>query len=194
MEAVVQDYFNNLCCVEVVLPYNFSASGDWFGTGITDQSSFEMFYGVTVGAFSLVGTQLQVEILTSSSGTLNLSGINNIELEYLTTNTITTLNMIDSNMSVFNPTKALPNLVGLNLSGNDLVEFNPSIPLPVSLESLRLDGNNMTTAGYATSETWAAAQPTFTNICAVYLSANTDSATGTAFVTKLNTKNTTIAA
>ena len=67
--------------------------------------------------------------------------------------------------------------------------FNPTIPLPTSLEILDLTGNLMTTAGYTTSETWANAQTSFTSLCAIVFTANVNSITGTNLESILISKN-----
>ena len=77
----------------------------------------------------------------------------------------------------------------LYLYMNQIVTFNPTIPLPSSLFILYLSNNQMTLAGYTASEVWANAQPAFTNPCNVYFFVNTDSITGTNLETILITKN-----
>jgi hypothetical protein len=90
----------------------------------------------------------------------------------------------------FNPTNQLPNgLKLLNLRDNLIVSFNPSLSLPITLTTLNLRQNRMTTSGYATSQTWATAQPSFTSTCVVSLNTNTNSAAGTVFETILISKN-----
>jgi hypothetical protein len=64
--------------------------------------------------------------------------------------------------------------------------------MPVSLTVLDLASNQMTTAGYIASETWATAQPAFTSTCLIKLQNNIDSVTGTNLETILLTKNTTV--
>lgn len=49
----------------------------------------------------------------------------------------------------------LNNLQYLFVEENQIVEFNPTISLPSSLQILNLSNNQMTTAGYTASETWA---------------------------------------
>jgi len=72
------------------------------------------------------------------------------------------------------------------------VTFNPSNTLPISLTSLNLSYNQMTTAGYTGSQVWANAQPSFTTTCNVNFSNNTNSVTGTTLESILLTKNCTI--
>jgi hypothetical protein len=64
--------------------------------------------------------------------------------------------------------------------------------LPISLDVFNLAFNDMTLAGYNTSETWANSQPSFTNVCNIRFENNSDSITGTNLETILLTKNTTI--
>jgi len=64
----------------------------------------------------------------------------------LTSSTIDTLVMADNNISVFNPTYALPEgLNELGLSQNNIVTFNPTIPLPSTLTKLNLNSNQIVT-------------------------------------------------
>jgi hypothetical protein len=105
------------------------------------------------------------------------------------------LDLRSNKIVTFNPTIALPNgLVELALHNNKIVTFNPSIALPISLEYLSLGTNQMTTASYTTSETWANAQPSFTNGCQVSLALNINSVNGTNLKTILESKNCTVIA
>jgi hypothetical protein len=52
----------------------------------------------------------------------------------------------------------------------------------------------MTTAGYADSEPWANAQPSFTSLCDVRFNGNVNSVTGTNLSTILLTKNSNVVA
>ena len=104
--------------------------------------------------------------------------------------TLTGLYLDDNQIGTFDPLIALPiGLTSLNLSNNQIVLFNPSTPLPISLILLFLSNNQMTTAGYAASEAWANAQPSFTLPCIVDLSSNVNSASGTNLETILIGKN-----
>jgi Leucine-rich repeat (LRR) protein len=108
-------------------------------------------------------------------------------------NTLKTLNLQSNGIITFDPSIALPNALELlNLLDNQIVSFNPNIMLPISLTTLGLSANQMTLAGYTISETWATAQPSFTNACNVVIFNNIDSITGTNLETILLTKNTTI--
>ena len=81
---------------------------------------------------------------------------------------------------------------GLNiliLTSNQIVTFNPTIPLPSSLINLNLFSNQMTLASYTAFEVWANTQPAFTNPCSVYFYNNIDSITGTNLEAILLTKN-----
>jgi len=86
----------------------------------------------------------------------------------------------------------LSSLEFLSLNTNQLESFNPAIALPSSLQHLELSNNQMTTAGYIDSETWANTQPSFTNNCEVYIGGNNDSVNGTNLKTILESKNCTV--
>lgn len=96
-------------------------------------------------------------------------------------------------ITIFNPSIALPNgLLTLDISLNNLVTFNPSLTLPLSITQINLIDNQMTTAGYTTSETWANAQPAFTTNCDVVFTNNTNSVSGTNLETILISKGCTV--
>jgi hypothetical protein len=64
--------------------------------------------------------------------------------------------------------------------------------LPTGLSNLGLSSNQMTTAGYTSSEPWANAQPAFSPNCFTFFPGNSNSITGTNLETILLTKNCTI--
>ena len=93
----------------------------------------------------------------------------------------------------FNPSIALPsNLKTLRLSTNPLTKFNPDNMLPISLTYLDLGSTNIDLAGWQVSETWATAQPSFTDNCQIETRSLSDSIAGTNCETILQSKNTTI--
>lgn len=195
MEQTIQDYFNGLCCTEPALPYNFDVeSSDWASVGITDQATFNSVLGVTTGAFAITGNKIEAEILTMVGSVLDLGDKKITNVNYITN--IAGLLQIQLRYNLFtefNPTKPLPNtLTNLRLNNNALTFFNPSIPLPITLSAVTIDYNEIDIAGYTTSETWANAQPAFTNNCEITFSNNIDSVSGTNLETILLTKNTTI--
>jgi hypothetical protein len=83
-------------------------------------------------------------------------------------------------------------LLELRLDNNNIVTFNPSIILPTGLSNLGLSSNQMTTAGYTSSEPWANAQPAFSPNCTTFFPGNSNLITGTNLETILLTKNCTI--
>lgn len=86
-----------------------------------------------------------------------------------------------SSMQVTDVT-AISGVVGLqylDFDSNQIAIFNPTIALTSSLQTLYLTGNQITTAGYTTMETWANLQPSFTNTCTIDFIANIDSVSGT---------------
>lgn len=207
-----------------VVEHNFEVVLDWLALGVTDQATFTSFIDTktatpfTVGGFSLVGNTIFCALIFDQTSLfLDLSDIGitnvirlNVDCENLALmeNSISTFNpevalhsnlkglyLGENGITVFNPSIALPPLLEvLHINFNQLVFFNPSIPLPTSLTNLYLFKNQMTTAGYVTSEAWATAQPSFTSNCLIKFDDNTDSVTGTNLETILLTKNTTITA
>jgi uncharacterized lipoprotein YajG len=77
----------------------------------------------------------------------------------------------------------------LFLNDNQIVIFNPTNELPISLIQLALNNNQMTTAGYIVSETWANAQTIFIFLNNVNFAGNPNSVSGTNLETILITKN-----
>ena len=216
MEAVLENYFNGLCCPPVAPNYNFDVDSDWAGVGITDKATFESALGVTCGAFAITGNKIEAEILSVGGGVLNLKGKNITNVNYITFSGLLELNLNSNQISNFNPSIALPSglqsldlafnqivtfnptialpsgLQNLYLADNQIVTFNPNIALPSGLQSLNLGSNQMTTAGYIASETWATNQPAFSSNCLINFGNNPDSISGTNLEAILLTKNTTI--
>ena len=59
---------------------------------------------------------------------------------------ITVINLLSNQIVTFNPTIPLPTgLLELNLEGNQIVTFNPTLSLPSSLSQLGLAVNNIVT-------------------------------------------------
>lgn len=160
--------------------YNFDVEGNWGLATIANKAQFISFLtsngatSVYVKSFSLVGTRLKADIDVKGLEILNLNGI-----------VPTKVNRISGFDSSLNT---------LNFEDGDLTEFNPTLPLPISLEAIILNGNNITTAGYAISEAWANLQTPFTNNCDISFSGNTNSVAGTNFASILSTKNVSVSA
>jgi Leucine-rich repeat (LRR) protein len=161
MQTIVQDYLNNLCCTEVIT-YNFDVTANW-ATGdssypVTDQASFEAFLSersyeetndltsIVITDFQLIGNRLRCN-LTASGTMLDISAMGVSEV--LCVGNITGLLFLwlsENNISVFNPTQALPNTVELlALDNNQIVNFNPTLPLPSGLLQLELNVNLVVT-------------------------------------------------
>jgi len=193
-----------------VLVSNFDLTGgrlkaliDTEGIGTLDLSFIDITEILKIGGFEnvmssivLIGNLLTTfnpsTPLPSSLTALDLSGnqIATFNPSVALPNSLTDLDLTNNLLTTFNPSTSLPSsLSSLRLSGNQLTTFNPSIFMPVSLVSLDLSNNSITTAGYTTSETWATAQPSFTNPCDIVFSGNTNSVSGTNLETILLTKN-----
>ncbi len=162
MNTELQDYFNGLCCVEPVVPNEFNVTANW-ATGdatypVTDQASFEAFLAnrgsgivnnltsISITNFSLVGNRLQCN-LTANGTTLNLIDMNITEcLSFGNINGLEQLYLNTNQIVTFNPTLPLPNsLQVLGLDNNQIVTFNPTLPLPNSLKGLSLLNNQIVT-------------------------------------------------
>ena len=128
---------------------------DWSLQGVTDKDSFISFIlgksnysSVNVGYFEYSTTRIRATI--TGTGILGLysfvpssAGITNVNLIGL--NNLETLDLSGNQIVTFNPL-SLPNgLRSLNLSDNIIVNFNPSLPLPTTLRVLRLQLNQIVT-------------------------------------------------
>jgi Leucine-rich repeat (LRR) protein len=174
MQQAIQDYLNGLCCPEPVVPlFNFDVTANW-ATGdanfpVTDQSSFEAFLAnrsynstndltsIVITDFNLQGNRLQCN-LTANGTVLDISEM-----------VVTEISSIGN----------ITSLIQLELSANQIVTFNPSIALPISLQVLGLGDNQMTTAGYTASESWANNLHNAPSGGIIIFSNNIDSVTGT---------------
>ena len=177
--------------------YNFDlTTPNWASRGVTDEASFinwltnNSFTNIVVTDFNFVGDRIFCN-MTADGTVYDLSSLGLVNADKIgVVNGLTTLHLYSNQIVTFNPSIPLPSsLTTLYLSGNQIVTFNPSIPLPSSLTELYLDNNQMTLAGYTASEVWASAQPSFTNSCNVYFYSNIDSISGTNLEAILLTKN-----
>ena len=214
---VVGGLYHNAGEVRVRLPevvLNFDVTADWTLTvdsvgavsPVTDEASFRQYLtdgangnnnltNIVITNFSLIGGRLRCN-LTAGGTRLILNEIDVTDVfGVVNLSSLQYLYLGDNQIVTFNPTIALPSsLKVLEIGDNQIVTFNPTIALPSSLTSLGLYGNQMTLAGYAASESWANAQPSFTNPCTIDFSGNPDSITGTNLETILLTKNVIIVA
>jgi Leucine-rich repeat (LRR) protein len=110
--------------------------------------------------------------LTINGGVLNLQSKNITNVNYIT----------------------VEGLTSLYLNDNQIVNFNPTYPLPASVQYLYLQNNLMTNTGYSNSQTWANNQMPFNNPCEINFNGNIDSVSGTNLESILLTKNTTVLA
>ena len=189
-------------CEEVQPTYNFDlTSPKWASNGITGEASFinwlanKSLTNIVVTDFNLEGNRIFCNMTADGTrydlGSLGLVNADKIGV----VNGLTHLYLYDNQIVTFNPSIPLPSsLTYLYLFNNQIVTFNPSIPLPSSLTYLYLFNNQMTLAGYTASEAWANAQPAFTNPCNVSFIGNIDSITGTNLEAILLTKNCVITA
>ena len=178
-------------------PINFDITADWTGlASVSDESSFVAFLenqgatNVVVSDFSLIEGRLTC-FLYCDVNILELSSIFVTDVNRLGgVNGLTELYLSGNQIVDFNPTLPLPSsLTSLDLNSNQIVDFNPTIALPSSLTSLNLLNNSMTTSGYTASEPWATAQPSFSSTCNISFSGNINSVSGTNLEAILLTKN-----
>ena len=164
---MVSDYINNLGIVvekgenyyfeviEVPPPtYNFDlTSPNWASEGVTDEASFiarwrsvSPLTNIVVTDFYFVGNRIFCN-MTADGTIYNLSKLGLINADKIgVVNGLTTLYLYDNQIITFNPSIPLPSsLTTLYLSGNQIVTFNPSIPLPSSLTELYLSSNQIVT-------------------------------------------------
>jgi Leucine-rich repeat (LRR) protein len=141
------DYMNGICCPAPVVTFNFDVdSSDWAGAGITDQASFDSVLGVTTDQFLLSGNNIKANILTTNSNTINLKVKQITNIGYITVSGLIEINLEGNQIVTFNPTIALPSsLQNLYLNSNQIVTFNPTIALPSSLQNLYLNSNQIVT-------------------------------------------------
>jgi hypothetical protein len=134
--------------------YNFWVFADWADLGVTNQATFIAWieansdYTVDlVTDFSLVGFELKCNISASGGTLIDLStkGITEVKAIGNGFEDIADLNLNNNDLLEFNPVLPLPDgLNVLSLSNTSLTEFNPILPLPNSLKFLYLNGNNLT--------------------------------------------------
>lgn len=135
MQTVVEDFFNQICC-PVSEEFNLDVdSNDWAGAGITDQNSFNSAFGVNTSAFLLSGNNIKATITGYS----------------LPVNQLFAGNKNITNVNFF----TVVGTAVIDLSGNLLTDFNPSVPLPTIISQILLNDNSLTTSSYASMETWA---------------------------------------
>ena len=159
-------------CEEIT--YNFDlTSPNWALEGVTDEASFinwlagKSLRNIVVTDFNFVGDRILCN-MTADGNNYNLIGFGLVNADKI--GVVNGLNI-------------------LILASNQIVKFNPTTPLPITLTTLNLISNQMTLADYTASEVWANAQPAFTNPCIVSFNGNTDSITGTNLEAILITKN-----
>jgi Leucine-rich repeat (LRR) protein len=102
---------------------------------LENSSNFNLAY-LEITDVSLFG-----DIIGLSNISLYTNNINNVN-DTTWPNSMTQLDLSNNQIVNFNPTFQLPNsLSSLYLNGNQIVTFNPSVPLPSSLSNLLLSNN-----------------------------------------------------
>lgn len=141
--------------VEEVSPIediNFDVEGDWEENGIVDRTSFASYLGADDPSLENFGSSVENFSLLNGRLKAKLGGVSGIYLPDLGITTVHNISNIgltyfdlSANQIVsFNPNIPLPIGLGqLNLAGNQIVSFNPDIPLPVELTDLDLRTNKI---------------------------------------------------
>jgi Leucine-rich repeat (LRR) protein len=135
------------------LPINFNIIGDWSLVSVTDEASFISYLenililqDVTVESFSLVGNDLKCYM--SATATTSLEFVFDITdvLAIGDIQGITELSFEGNLITDFNPVVPLPSTLEiLRLGNNQIVDFDPDIALPSSLKQLLLSSNQIVT-------------------------------------------------
>ena len=144
----IKDLEDLITCNPIEINFDVTSS-DW-GT-IVDAESFKALLedrsgetGIVVEGFSIEGGRLRCRV--SNITYVDISTLNITEVNFITISSLQGLYLSGNQIVTFNPTIALPiSLRVLNLSGNQIVTFNPTIALPISLRVLNLSGNQIVT-------------------------------------------------
>jgi hypothetical protein len=149
------------CCNTAPIPINFDVIGNWDLTyfPVTDAASFKLFLesgydgneqqnsltDVVITGFSLVDGRLQCNL--SATGTiLYLGGLGITEVISISNITgLGTINLDNNLITSVNDVIWPSGLFVLELSSNDISNFDPINPLPSGLQLLGLGNNNIIT-------------------------------------------------
>jgi len=132
---------------------NFDVTADWGGlASVSDETSFISFLegqglmNVIVSDFTLTAGRL-ICYLSCDGTAISLSSIGVSDVNKVSgINGLEDLDLTGNQITDFNPLIALPNtLTQLNLAGNQIVTFDPSIPLPSGLLRLYIGANPIVT-------------------------------------------------
>lgn len=124
-------------------------STDW--DTLTTQSDWEAYFlsqgatTATISNFSLIAGRVKFHVDTDATSILltskHITDVNIIDIDGLVT-----LQLTGNEIVTFDPIIPLPStLMFLLLGANDIVTFNPTLPLPSNLKSLGLQINNIVT-------------------------------------------------
>ncbi len=198
MNTELQDYLNGICCPQPT-SYNFDITADWLQLGVTDETSFISwatalgYTDIILTDFTLVSSNLKCnltatnpELLLGFPNFIEIKGYGNIiGYEYISIDGFlgTTLDIpvLNSGTVSFNIQQCI-NIS--NISSNFI--------LPDSIIQINLSKNALNLSDYANLETWANAQPIFTNLCQAIFTENTDNISGTNLEMILISKNCTV--
>lgn len=140
-------------------PANFDITGDWNlardskgnSTPVTDEQSFidylnrTGFSNISIAGFELSNGRLKCNMVATAS-TLNLSAMNITEVNMVPPLVgLNTLGLFDNQIVNFDPILPLPDsITNLGLGKNLLTSFDPIQLLPLNLSFLELDQNSLT--------------------------------------------------
>ena len=190
----------NVNVSESPLPFDVTANWSLTTPPVVDEASFRTFLSgnlanTSITDFQLVNGRLTCNLVNYSKDVLYFQNLeitdadkfgNFVRLEQI--------NLDFNQIVTFDPSLPLSDLTALTLRSNQIVTFNPTLPLPDSLASIFLNDNQMTTAGYIGSEPWANAMSVIPGRGTVYISGNVDSVSGTDLETILISKGWTVIA
>lgn len=133
---------------------NFDVTADWGSAGVTDQVSFEAYLqfsatdasSVTVTNFSLVGNNLKasINVVGATFFTPAVLGITDLNKLGGFDSSLVEINLGNNQIVIFDPVIPLPSSVQiLDLSYNLIIDFNPLISLPNGLQTLVIENNQI---------------------------------------------------
>jgi Leucine-rich repeat (LRR) protein len=144
MDIDIQNFFNTTCCPT----YNFDVSStSWTTEGVTNKASFESTFGVVVSDFDWSNTRIKAKIISNPTSLefVSVGIVSVISVNFISIVGLSILDLGGNQLTSFNPSIALPSgLSNLSLSYNQLASFNPSIALPSALSIFFLGGNQLT--------------------------------------------------
>jgi hypothetical protein len=156
--------------------YNFDVdSSNWAGAGITDQASFELATGTVCSSFVLSGNNIKAVIETGSNINLQAKNITTVNyIKQLNNVSLGPLGIINLNLNpalnINNMDYPFPDtLTSLWVIDCNITEFKTNQQLPIGLRQLNIGFNNESDPLFLPSlETWLTTQNAFYVDPAIY--------------------------